>query len=116
MQVGITQAAVGVVTVHTGSFALGYGVAVGSYNRQMFFNYVCEARLMPDLNVMADAVEEAFAELLGEARKINAPLAAAAEVESVTAKIRKSQKRSDKKLGKKSGKNSAGNATKKPAA
>jgi diacylglycerol O-acyltransferase len=89
---------------------LGYGVAVTSYNQRMLFNYISESRLMPDLDVMAEAVEEAFAELLGEARKINPPASVAPEIESVAAKIRKSEKKS----GKKSGKKSAPNPTKRP--
>jgi hypothetical protein len=55
------------------SGTLGYGVAVGSYNQQMLFNYIAEDRLMPDLETMSDAVGAAFAELLAEARKVNAP-------------------------------------------
>lgn len=57
------------VLMLTGS--LGYGVAVGSYNQEMIFALVGETRLMPDLGVMADAVEGAFVELLAEARKIS---------------------------------------------
>ncbi len=62
---------------------LGYGVAVGSYNQEMIFAMIGETRLMPDLEDMVEAVEEAFAELLAEARKINAPPAAAVNIEPV---------------------------------
>ena len=55
----------------TGS--LGYGVALVSYNQEMVFAMIGETRLMPDLEVMVEAVEDAFVELLVEARKINAP-------------------------------------------
>ena len=41
------------------SGSLGYGVAVTSYNQQMFFNYISESRLLPNLEVMSEAVEEA---------------------------------------------------------
>jgi diacylglycerol O-acyltransferase len=43
---------------------LGYGVAVGSYNQQLYFNFVCEPRLMPDIELMAQGVDDAFNELL----------------------------------------------------
>ncbi|MGI9323622.1 MAG: wax ester/triacylglycerol synthase domain-containing protein [Pseudomonadales bacterium] len=43
---------------------LGYGVAVMSYNQNLYFNFVCDPRLMPDVELMASSVEEAFHELL----------------------------------------------------
>ncbi len=43
---------------------LGYGVAIMSYNQNLYFNFVCDPRLMPDVELMASAVEEAFNELL----------------------------------------------------
>jgi len=59
------------VLMLTGS--LGYGVAVGSYNQEMVFAMIGETRLMPDLDAMAAAVAEAYADLLAEARKVNGP-------------------------------------------
>jgi hypothetical protein len=38
----------------------------------MIFNYICEARLMPDIEVMSEAVEGVFSELLDQARQVNA--------------------------------------------
>ncbi|MDH3642171.1 MAG: WS/DGAT domain-containing protein [Gammaproteobacteria bacterium] len=53
------------------SGTLGYGVAVGSYNQTLYFNFVCDPRLMPDLEMMAASVDEAFNELLASAREAN---------------------------------------------
>ena len=50
------------------SGTLGYGVAVGSYNQQLYFNFVCDPRLMPDIEAMASEVDGAFSELLEAAR------------------------------------------------
>ncbi len=48
---------------------LGYGVAATSYNKQIYFSFVCEPRLMPDVGLMADCVDGAFAELRTAAQK-----------------------------------------------
>ena len=80
---------------------LGYGVAVGSYNQEMIFAMIGETRLMPDLENMVAAVEGAFAELLAEARKINAPPAAAVKIEPVReAKQASAKKKATKKTKK----------------
>ena len=47
---------------------LGYGLAINSYNKQLFFSLVCDPGLMPDIERMADAVDGAFKELLAAAR------------------------------------------------
>ena len=47
---------------------LGYGVVVGSYNKNLYFNFVCDPRLMPDLEDMACEVDAVFKELLAAAR------------------------------------------------
>jgi len=52
---------------------LGYGLAVSSYNKRLCFTLVCDPRLMPDVERMADAVDGAFAELLAAARCQDAP-------------------------------------------
>ena len=46
---------------------LGYGVVVSSYNQRIYFSLICDRRLMPDLEVMANGVEDAFRELLDAA-------------------------------------------------
>ena len=43
---------------------LGYGVAVASYNQNLYFNFICDPRLMPDIELMAQGVDDALAELL----------------------------------------------------
>ncbi len=52
---------------------LGYGVAVVSYNKTMLFALIGETRLMPDIESMSALFEEAFGELLTEARNVNPP-------------------------------------------
>lgn len=52
---------------------LGYGVAVGSYNQQLYFNFICDPHLMPDVDVMAQGVDDAFNELLEQAQNMTAP-------------------------------------------
>ena len=47
---------------------LGYGVAVGSYDQNLYFNFICDPRLMSDLELMASGVDDAFSELLEAAR------------------------------------------------
>ena len=46
---------------------LGYGVVVVSYNQHLYFNFVCDPHVMPDLAVMVQGVDDAFDELLSEA-------------------------------------------------
>ena len=48
---------------------LGFGIAVVSYNQNLYFNFVCDPRLMPDIDVMAEGVTNAFGELLTAAEK-----------------------------------------------
>ncbi len=57
------------------SGTLGYGVAVGSYNQEMFFSFTSDPRLLPDIERMRDGVDAAFQELLNEARSRNAAAA-----------------------------------------
>ncbi len=51
---------------------LGYGVAVSSYNQDLFFHLMSEPRLLPDVERMREGVDEAFYELLQEARRADA--------------------------------------------
>ncbi len=46
---------------------LGYGVAVTSYNQNLYFNFICDPHLMPDLELMAQVVDDAFGELFDAA-------------------------------------------------
>ena len=50
------------------SGTLGYGVAVSSYNQELFFHLICEPRLLPDVELMRTGVDDAFEELLQKAR------------------------------------------------
>ncbi|MEJ2090087.1 MAG: wax ester/triacylglycerol synthase family O-acyltransferase, partial [Gammaproteobacteria bacterium] len=48
---------------------VGFSVTILSYNHQIFFSCICEPRLMPDLEVMIEAMHASFDELLDIARK-----------------------------------------------
>jgi WS/DGAT/MGAT family acyltransferase len=43
---------------------VGFSLVISSYNRQLFFTYICEPRLLPDLEVIRDASDDVFNELL----------------------------------------------------
>ena len=45
---------------------LGFGVAVVSYNQNLYFNFVCDPHVMPDLEIMVEGVDDAFDELMSE--------------------------------------------------
>ncbi len=47
---------------------IGLGVTILSYNQNLYFSFICEPRLLPDLEVITDAAEAAYAELLSAAR------------------------------------------------
>ncbi len=47
---------------------VGFSVTILSYNQQLFFCLICEPRLMPDLEVLLEATESTFDELLAIAR------------------------------------------------
>ncbi len=48
---------------------LGFGVAILSYNKQLAYAFICEPRLMPDLEQVTAAAEAVFGELLSAARE-----------------------------------------------
>ena len=50
---------------------LGYGVVASTYNRNLYLNFVCDPRLMDDLDVMAQSVDDACTELLSAAQQEN---------------------------------------------
>jgi diacylglycerol O-acyltransferase len=45
------------------SGTLGYGVVVASYDQRLYFNFTCDPRLLPNVELMRSGVEDAFAEL-----------------------------------------------------
>ncbi len=51
---------------------LGFGVVITSYNQHIYFNFLCDRRLMPDLDIMAEVVNDAFQELLSRAAQSRA--------------------------------------------
>ena len=48
---------------------VGFSTTVLSYNQDLYINYICEPRLMPDLEVLTEATNNAFDELLTAARE-----------------------------------------------
>ncbi len=46
---------------------IGFGVVIMSYNQHIYFNFICDRRLMPDLELMAASVNDAFEEMLAAA-------------------------------------------------
>ena len=48
---------------------VGFSVTILSYNKQLFFSFICETRLLPDLEVIAAAAADVFDELLEAARQ-----------------------------------------------
>ena len=54
---------------------LGFGVVISSYNQNIYFNFTCDRRLMPDLDRMADGVDDTFNELLSVAEQSKAAAA-----------------------------------------
>jgi diacylglycerol O-acyltransferase / wax synthase len=47
---------------------IGLGVTILSYNQALYFSFICEPRLLPDLEVLTNAAEAAYGELLNAAR------------------------------------------------
>ena len=47
---------------------IGFSLTILSYNKQLFFNFICEPRLLPDLELLVGNADDAFEELLGAAR------------------------------------------------
>jgi len=48
---------------------VGFSTTVLSYNKELFINYICDPRLMPDLEVLTESTNAAFDELLLAARE-----------------------------------------------
>ena len=47
---------------------VGFSITILSYNKELFFSFICEPRLLPDLELIVSSAQDAFAELLDEAR------------------------------------------------
>ena len=52
----------------------GFSVTILSYNKQLFFNFICEPRLLPDLDVLVGAADDVFQDLLDLAEQKNTEL------------------------------------------
>ncbi len=52
--------------------SLGYGVAIGTYERSLYFGLICEPRVMPDIGRMKEHVEAAYADLRDAALAVSA--------------------------------------------
>jgi len=48
---------------------VGFSTTVLSYNKELFINYICDPRLMPEFEVLTDSTNDAFDELLNAARE-----------------------------------------------
>jgi len=46
---------------------IGFSITILSYNKQLFFSFICEPRLLPDLEVIRDAADAVFGELMAAA-------------------------------------------------
>ena len=50
---------------------VGFSATIVSYNKQLFLSFICEPRLLPDVEALVDASEEVFQELLSLASEKN---------------------------------------------
>ncbi len=48
---------------------VGFSVTILSYNKELYFNLICDPHLLPDLDVIAAAADAVFEELHAEARE-----------------------------------------------
>ncbi|MFU8816094.1 MAG: wax ester/triacylglycerol synthase family O-acyltransferase [Pseudomonadales bacterium] len=48
---------------------VGFSVTILSYNKELFFNFICEPRLLPDLETIVAAAADVFGELCEAARE-----------------------------------------------
>ncbi len=55
---------------------LGFGVAILSYNQRLYFGFISEPRLLPDVEAIALATASAFEELLAAARERKSAISA----------------------------------------
>lgn len=52
--------------------SVGFSTTILSYNKQLFFSFICEPRLLPDLDVIVSAADDVFGELLLAAQQKSA--------------------------------------------
>ena len=50
---------------------IGFSITILSYNKKLFFNFICEPRLLPDLELIVQGADEVFQELLSAAQQKN---------------------------------------------
>jgi hypothetical protein len=55
---------------------VGFSITILSYNQELFFSFICDPRLLPDLETIVDATNASFAELLIAARERTQQLSA----------------------------------------
>jgi WS/DGAT/MGAT family acyltransferase len=48
---------------------IGFSITILSYNKQLFFNFICEPRLLPDLDTIVNGADDVFNELLSAAQQ-----------------------------------------------
>jgi diacylglycerol O-acyltransferase len=48
---------------------VGFSITILSYNQELFYSFICEPRLLPDIETIVDATNESFRELLIAARE-----------------------------------------------
>jgi hypothetical protein len=46
----------------------GFSTTILSYNKQLFFSFICEPRLLPDLETISEGANAVFEELLAAAQ------------------------------------------------
>ncbi len=79
---------------------LGYGVAILSYNQNLYFGLMGEPRLMPDVDLMKHYVEEVFEELKSAAHKraaVGRPLADGAPAPRAPEPVRVAARRASRR-------------------
>ncbi|MFT6038099.1 MAG: hypothetical protein ACI9TP_000888, partial [Candidatus Azotimanducaceae bacterium] len=50
---------------------VGFSITILSYNKQLFFSFICEPRLLPDLDKIVDGADDVFHELQAAAEQKN---------------------------------------------
>ncbi|MFT5133832.1 MAG: diacylglycerol O-acyltransferase [Gammaproteobacteria bacterium] len=50
---------------------VGFSITILSYNKNLFFNFICEPRLLPDLELIVQGADDVFQELMSAAQQKN---------------------------------------------